>query len=151
MNSRHAAVMLLAGTMLASAACGGVAGTTYQTSRDLADTLGCTDFNQYDQYEVGTGDSGSCTTWGGIPHPAGSLIGMSVLTEEGWDLEGWRQTQVDVARTMVIDPGDCQVLLIGENWSISVGQCGLSSHESLLATAEALKEVVGGTVYDLVP
>ncbi len=148
MNSRHAAVMLLAGTMLASAACGGVAGTTYQASRELADAVGCTDFNQHD---AGAGDSGSCTTWGGIVHPAGSLISIAVETEERDDLARWRQAQVDFARTMVIDPGDCEVLLIGENWRISVGQCGLISHGSLLATAEALKKVVGGTVFDITP
>jgi hypothetical protein len=124
------------------------AGATYQTSRDLAGALGCTDFSQYG---ADTGDSGSCTTWGGMAHPAGSLISMTVQAQEGWDLEGWRQAQVDFARTIVTDPGDCAVLLIGENWSISVGQCAVASHDSLLATAEALRKVVGGSVHDITP
>ena len=147
-NNRRVAALLLVGMMFASACGGDGAGAMYQTSRDLADALGCTDF---EQFEAGAGDSGSCNTWGGAAHPPGSSIAVAVQAEEGWDLAKWRQTQVDVARESLTEPGDCAVLLIGENWRISVGTCRQTPHDLLLATSEALKTMVGGSGYDITP
>lgn len=147
MNNRRAAGLLLVWAMFASAGCGGGGGgAKYETSRDLADAVGCTDFRQL---EADTGDSGTCTTWGGVAHAAGSLIGMTVQAEKGWDLARWRQTQVDFARTLVTEPGDCQVLLLGENWKIHVGMCATDSHGSLLTLADAFQKIVGGSVHDI--
>ena len=148
MNNGRVAALLLVGMMFASACGGGGGGATYQTSRDLADALGCTDF---EQFEADAGDSGSCSTWGGVAHPPGSSIAVAVQAEEGWDLAKWRQTQVDVAGQFLAEPGDCAILLIGENWRISVGSCRQTPHDSLLATAEALKKTVGGSMYDITP
>ena len=145
MDKQRAAVLLLAGALFASAACGGGGGgAKYQTSRDLAEAVGCTDFTRF---EAETGDSGSCTTWGGVTHPAGSLIGLTVQAEKGWDLASWRQTQVAVGKKLLTGPGDCRVLLLGENWSITVGLCATKSHGSLLTRADAFQKIVGGSVH----
>jgi hypothetical protein len=110
MRNGRAAALPVAGSMFASAACGGCGGGRTR----------------------------------------GSQIGMSVAAQEELDLEGWRLSQVSFAKTIVPDPGDCAVRLIGENWSVSVGECRIPAfHASLLTTAEALTKMLGGSVSEI--